>query len=171
MNANRINARCGTLSVAICPPSPVFSHGQLYVAFSRSSFYNVHVAITEGHRQHIKNDRLITLYIEKCFKVSNMGNTYRNSFAPNVKYDCNFKLRRKPSKLKSGFWMIPEHWWWKRSRPIKHWNMWRGYQPEKILLKQKCYWANFHKLEDCLITFSKERLYQISWKSDKRFSR
>jgi hypothetical protein len=62
-------AQCQTLkSVAIYPPSPVFPHGQLYVAFSRSSsFDNVAVANIEGHRQRIENDRLIsqTLYIEK----------------------------------------------------------------------------------------------------------
>jgi hypothetical protein len=38
----------------IYPPSPGFSHGQLYVYFSLSSpFDNVAIAIIEG-RQHIK---------------------------------------------------------------------------------------------------------------------
>jgi hypothetical protein len=37
-----------------------FTHAQLYVAFSLSiSFGNVAVAIIEGHRQRIENDRLI----------------------------------------------------------------------------------------------------------------
>ena len=38
--------------VAIYPPWPAFSHGQLYVAFSRSSaFDNIAVAINDGHRK------------------------------------------------------------------------------------------------------------------------
>jgi hypothetical protein len=45
----------------IYPPSPVFSHGKLYVAFSRhSSSNNVAVVIIERNRQRIENDRLVT---------------------------------------------------------------------------------------------------------------
>jgi hypothetical protein len=46
--------------VGIHPPSPIF----FIAAFSRpSSFDNVTVAIIEGHRQRIENDRFITLNI------------------------------------------------------------------------------------------------------------
>ena len=57
--------------VAIYTPLSGFSHGQLYLACSRSSsFDNVAVAIFEGHRHRVENDRLIsqTLYIEKWLK-------------------------------------------------------------------------------------------------------
>jgi hypothetical protein len=43
--------------VGIYLSSPAFSHGQLYVAFSRaSSFENVTVAIIERHQQVMEND-------------------------------------------------------------------------------------------------------------------
>jgi hypothetical protein len=45
--------------------SPVFPHGQLYVAYSRCfSFDNVAVAVTKEHRQRVeKKDRLVTSHI------------------------------------------------------------------------------------------------------------
>ena len=47
--------------VRIYEPSPVSPHGQLYVAFPRtSSFHNVAIGITVKHRQRIENYRSIT---------------------------------------------------------------------------------------------------------------
>jgi hypothetical protein len=47
--------------VRIKAPTSVFPNGQIYVTFSRpSSFDNVAAAITEGRRQRIQNDSLVT---------------------------------------------------------------------------------------------------------------
>jgi len=58
----------------ICSPSPVFSVGHIYLAFSRfSSFDTIAVAVMEGHRQLTQNEKLITSHIfMKCFKVSTL---------------------------------------------------------------------------------------------------
>jgi hypothetical protein len=56
----------------ICPPSPVLSDGHIYLAFSRfPSINTIAVAVIEGDRQLMKNDKLITqnLFV-KCFKFS-----------------------------------------------------------------------------------------------------
>ena len=71
---------------AIYPRSPIFSpHSQLHVAFSRSlPFDSVAVVVIEGHWQRTENDKLIksALYIEKCFKVSNIYEVCLKSIRP-----------------------------------------------------------------------------------------
>jgi hypothetical protein len=75
------------------PPVPPPPHGQLYVAFSRtSSFDKVTVVIIEGHRQRTESDTLITsMYIEKCFKFQ----IYKQIFIDYILYSSYVRIIRR----------------------------------------------------------------------------
>jgi len=66
--------------VRMYPPSPVSSHGQLYVVLSRSSsLNNVPVAITEGRRQHTESDNIHN--VKHCIWRSALNfQTYKQIF-------------------------------------------------------------------------------------------
>jgi len=55
--------------VRMYPLSPVSSHGQLYLALSRSSsLHNAPVAITEGRRQHIESEQFYHCISRRALK-------------------------------------------------------------------------------------------------------
>ena len=57
-------------TVGIYLPSPVFAHGQLYVAFSRAKrFSSIHIQVKEGMYQSVNGDSVCTLNVVHDFRV------------------------------------------------------------------------------------------------------
>ncbi len=87
-------------------PSPVFSHGQLYVAFSRArSLGSVKVQVVDTQQQGKRGGRTVTPNVDTFLDFCSFTNT-QSSFGSNIEEEADFEGEDEEELLGNNFLRI-----------------------------------------------------------------